>query len=367
MSKNKYILPEIVQRKRPEVTSSKTDPYRTVLDRAAPWPFRKMPYAFWSLIFLITTATATAFAWNMPNPRPYFGLCISQAAGFLTVPLVFRFAYFRLSDWALAAQAFIKCGPDNPGVNAEERLEDKIAYFRGTPVMYWVGGIVSGLAIVSFWSSGYPEVGFQSGSKAFSSLMVISSSFIAGMGIFAVLRTCLMLWEVGRCSVRVTKGRFGILLTGRVLVQCYFATAVAWSFYVCSAIIGATDLNSFLLEARTPILVLAIPTLAILFATFVACQIPLHNRMIEFKREELDRIEGILDRLKSSYSENISQELRDRIIFFEKQRDETTALPEWPFTSSALLGAAGSTATIVAPAILSTLVPAIAKASGLIQ
>ena len=72
--------------------------FETALDRMAPWPFRRIPYAFWFLIFLVATFVTAAFALEMQNPRAYIGFCLSQAAGFLTVPLVFRFAYSRLSD-----------------------------------------------------------------------------------------------------------------------------------------------------------------------------------------------------------------------------------------------------------------------------
>lgn len=337
---------------------------RLVIDRIVPPPFRGVPYLFWFLCFAASAGAAWVISRDMPNGWRYFLFCLSIAAGFLTVPLAFKLAYLRFKSWSEDVPSFVVLS-DKFGADAlADLLSDELSQFRG-PASAFVISIPFGvMAALVFWLAGYP-VGLGSLSSIFAGVLVACAAFIAGLGLVTIFYGCRTIWRIGAFAVRVTSNKFEITSTGAMLSQCYLAIAFSWALYSSSAIAWVD--GKHLAEAQLPLILLSAPTFVAFSASFVLCQFPLHLRMLEFKKRELRRIEGLLDQLKPSRVEDLDSACKEKINYFETKRNEAAALPEWPFNSKALWGALVSSVTAVFPALVTTGLSSAAKAAGLLH
>jgi len=307
-----------------------------------------------------------AFAWNMNEPRAYLGFSLTYAVGFLTVPLVFKFAQSRFEYWAENAKTFVEPTDNIASQDLERWLKNEISFFGGSPPMYVTGLLTAMAAFFTFWLAEYPAVQLNNAASIFTTLLQFASTFVAGLGIYGIFCACRTIWRIGKkFRVRVKTHKFGVMSTGIVLVQCYFAVAISWSIYVLSAILGVEHFEFALLEAKLPLLILVLPTLAALFVSFVVCQTPLHLRMSQFKRDQLEKIETILDGLRPTHDQQFTRDIADKIAFFESRRTEIASLPEWPFGYKAIVANVGSSIAVILPTLISSLVPVVARAAGI--
>lgn len=331
-----------------------------VVARMAPWPFRSHPYLFWAFTLVLATVLCIVASRQSPDPRRYLGLVLATGIGLLSVPLVFRFAYARFSAWGETVDAFLERESD--GLAPSAWVAEELALFRGSGPMYSTGLFTALVAVLTYWLSDYP-VGVRHFAEAVAGVVITASAFLAGLGLYGIFCVGRMIWRLGKFRVRVKNHKFGVLSTGRVLTQCYFAVALAWTPYVVGAVLGLPHIDSDRLVANLPILVLAVPTLLAMFAQFLICQIPLHERMVDYKRTELFTIDQALDTLRSVAAEDLNLEIRQKIEFFENRRAHTMLLPEWPFGFGALLGALASTVMVIVPSLISQVVAAAARAA----
>jgi hypothetical protein len=178
-----------------------------------------------------------------------------------------------------------------------------------------------------------------------------------------------MVWRLGTFQIRVKSHKFGVMSTGRAMVECFFVFAVGWSIYCTIVILGLVDLDSarsiidLLLFAKYPFFILVLPTFFAMFVCFIICQIPIHNRIIEFKKNELFDLDNRLDQLNALRAEKLTNEVRDNVEFLEKKRKEVVLLPEWPFGFNVLLGAVGSSFTIILPTLVSSFVTLVTRSA----
>lgn len=331
-------------------------------DRFVPYPFRPMPYLFWIFCFSISIGGALLFSQGMEHRQAYLGLCISLSAGFLTVPLVFRLAYLRFRLWGESVSSFVVPKKRVDRTSVSDLMKQELLLFRGSATVYVIAAIFAGIAWLVFWEARYP-VGFRNLTSIWATILLLCSAFVAGLGLPIIFYACRAIWRVGAFEVRVINHKFGILSTGIMLSQCYFAIAISWAMYSLSAIAGVE--REHLSESRLPVLILAMPTFVGFLASFIACQFPLHRRMLEFKQRELQTVETLLDELKPTKSQELTRDLLDKIGFYEKKWNELAALPEWPFDYKALWGAVGSSVTAILPALVSTAFATAAKAAGI--
>jgi hypothetical protein len=299
---------------------------------------------------------------RMAQGPTYFAFCLSIAAGFLTVPLAFRLAYLCFKGWSANVPSFIALdgapGPDG----LASFLAAELSRFRGPRIAFVLSAAFAAMAFPVFWFAKYP-VGFHSVPEIFAGILVACSAFIAGLGLVTILYGCRTIWRLGAFRVRVKSNKFGILSTGVMLSQCYLAIAVSWAVHSSSAIAGVD--RSHLLDAQWPLVMLSVPTFVAFSASFIACQFKPHLRMLEFKKKELEEVEGFLDQLKPTRIEDLDSARKEKINYYEAKRNEIAALPEWPFSSMALLRAVGSSVTAVIPAL--TALSGMAKAAGILR
>lgn len=70
-----------------------------------------------------------------------------------------------------------------------------------------------------------------------------------------------------------------------------------------------------------PVWILVSSTLPLIIGSFLVCQIPLHNRMLEYKKNELLRIENLLQKeLEIHKFNDFTEERRAKIDFLERRK-----------------------------------------------
>lgn len=315
-----------------------------VFERVVPPPFDKHPYSFWVFVCLLLSSVSVGFAWPLADPRAYLGLCIPQAMGILAVPLAFKICHWRLTEWAKHLDGF------TTGKNgqAKDRFLQDLAFLEGTAAMTIAGLATGTLAVFTYYRGGYvaSDIGLAGASAYF---VIFVSAFLAGVGIFAIYRGGQAFWRLGAFEIRVERHKFGVLSTGIVLVQCYLVIGVTWGFYVSSAVFSLPGQEVLAIVTGPPMLLLAAPTLALFLGTFVLCQVPLHKKMVDFKRARLRKTEDILRTLRPESAKELDEETRKKIEYYETQKAQIIALPEWPFNFNSLLGAVASSAMVFMP------------------
>jgi hypothetical protein len=220
------------------------------------------------------------------------------------------------------------------------------------------GATTAVLALLAYSQGEYP-IGYDSAEKLFAAAVVAFSSFLGGIGLYATVCMTRMIWRFADFEIIVKSHQFGVLSTGRVIVKCYFLVGSVWSIYTLATILGSPHLG--IKAASVPLLLLVAPTFVIILASFVICQVPLHNKMVEFKRKELLKVEERLDRIGVAFDE-LTDTIYRHIQFLEAERQRILGLPEWPFDFKDLLGAVVSSLT---PALISSAIAAAVRSTWL--
>lgn len=328
--------------------------------------FRKAPILFWSSITLSIMIASLALAQYSPDPRAFLGFCISYAIGFTAIPLVFRASFHEFSDLAAHCDSFMTLDTEEASkTSASDWMKREMKFFSGNAPMLAFGVLTGAIALLSFQLGNYPAK-FDHALGIFAASVQFFSATLAGIGIYVAFSGCLLVWRLGAFKVIVRSHRYGIKSVGTLLSKCYFWIALAWSAYVCSAVFSISDSSQGLAAAKYPFLILVAPTLTIFLVMFFVCQYPLHLRMTEYKRENLLKLDLIIDKLSPTHTENFSKDAREAVEFLEKRRNEFASLPEWPFGYKGAIGALGSTVTVILPATVSTLMPVVTRAAGLV-
>ena len=189
-------------------------------------------------------------------------------------------------------------------------------------------------------------------------ILIALSAFVAGLGLYTVFEASRLIFRLGDGTHRilVKSHKFGIVSTGSMLLECYFVIALVCAVYYLSAITGAKSLVSDFKYWNPPLWMLTVPTAVFIFSSFIICQIPLHKQMVRYKRNKLAEVERRLDDLKPKFERSLTTKLREEIKFNEDKRLEILSLPEWPFGLKAMLGAIGSSVTVVLPTLFSLIV-----------
>ncbi len=208
------------------------------------------------------------------------GLCILQAIGIMLVPLMFKICFNRLiKDWSQNLANFILDEPD-----ISTRFMSGLTFISNSRPMYYAGCGLAILGVVSLFKY-LKDLSFLP--MVFGFVLVLCSAFFAGIGLYGIFVGARAVYRLGNFSVRVSKHKFGIISTGRMLLKCYFLIAITWSLYSMSALWGIPDTDHLFAALVGPSLILGVPTFVAIFGSFVICQVPLHRKMVEFKKKEL--------------------------------------------------------------------------------
>jgi hypothetical protein len=315
-------------------------------------------YSVWT-VFTLLVGTSIAIAFHSPEPRPYLGLCLPIAAGFLMIPYAARFGHRRLLEWAANVSSFaVAASPaaTTPGQGADQWVLSELNFFKGSPRMYGAGLCLTAWTLSAFYLGGYFS-NLDTLQLAFFCVLVTLSASLAGAGLCAIFCATRMIWRLGdgRYRILVRDHKFGVLSTGRLLGETYFVVACICMVYDVSAVLGERNLYADFKYSNPPLWMLVVPTAVFIAATFICCQVPLHRQMVAFKKTELTRVETRLDQLKSDDEQRISSEQWTYIQFYEDRRKEILSLPEWPFGLKSVLGTVVSSITAGLPTLFSAI------------
>jgi hypothetical protein len=256
-------------------------------------------------------------------------------------------------DWSNNAKKFITDTRLHI-TNVDAWMDRELSNFEGSPTMLLAGIALAVLAPIGFSLDDYP-IGAGNVAIVFSSMVVATSAFVAGVGLCAMAYGMRMIWRFGNSfQISVQSHKFGVLSTGDMLLHCYVLIALIWSSYCCSAIFGVMSSSVAIFSIKNPIWLLAAPSAALVLISFIVCQVPLHKRMIEFKRDQLIAIETILEELKGYEPTMVNAEVLSKFTFYENQRSQTMSLPEWPFAFGTLLGSVSSASMVILTTLVSS-------------
>ncbi|HXI23519.1 MAG TPA: hypothetical protein VNG71_06570 [Pyrinomonadaceae bacterium] len=226
----------------------------------------------------------------------------------------------------------------------------RLHFVRGSTsrVVSWCGAVFSAVCLVVFWALG----AFTDWTTS-STLVAVAEIAIAGFSCGAVLGSMFLLgklvWEIGHQNIVVAPHSLGVTSTGPTLSKVYAIGAAVWFVFGVSAYDFP---HPWLL-----IVFLAVPTFLFLAGSFVIIQFPLHDRMRDYKKKELERLDNILEKLTPADPDCTPEVLR-QISFYQRLQREVDDLPEWPFRWRSYASVIGTSVAAAMPGILSALVQA---------
>jgi hypothetical protein len=340
-----------------------------VVDRFVPRPFKNHLIVFASIVAALFALMSGVIAFFVREPWPYLGLCLPVSFGLVSVPFAFKFAHHRFIEWAQTVNTFLVThGNDERTADKDKDVRQwvfgQLSFFGASIGMYMTGLILALWTLLAFYLGEY--FSYLSGwPLAFICSLIALSAFVAGLGLYAIFGASRLIWRLGDGTYRilVKSHKFGILSTGRMLLECYFVIALVCMVYYLSAITGERSFLSDFKFWNPPVWMLVLPTSVFILGTFIICQIPLHKQMVMYKRDELTKVENRLDELKKRFEKNLTSKLRDEIKYHEERRLEILGLPEWPFGLRGILGAIGSSVTVVLPTVFSVILKIAGRSS----
>src|SRR5262245_38657694 len=225
---------------------------------------------------------------------------LGLACATISVPIALRFCHRTMLKWSETLSRFISCD----GGNATSLFRADLRFFRGSRSMV-VAGLCFALAVVpliyfSIITKRYPSISVPAAS--WTLLVAFVAEFFAGMGLYALVKSGIAIRRLGHlpgCRIQIDRHQFGVLSTGTMLFKCWSAAAIVWLFFVIPIVADVLVKNLPVTGLlHVPIVtLLAVPTIVIIVASFVICQLPLHERMVEAKGVEILRVQSMLDKL----------------------------------------------------------------------
>lgn len=325
----------------------------TVFQRFSPFRAERS-FLFWLALFVITALLSFYLSQTLPEDQAAFrGLAIYQAAGLFLVPLGVREGYRIFIEWASRLGNFVE------HEHVSEWFVDELSFVRGNWLMALSGFGLGTVSLLAFHHGGYFDSYPPFPYFVVSLIMFVSASF-AGIGLYLMFCVSRALWRLALLPgvrIKVRRHRFGVMSTGATLFKCWMIIACIWAVYVASAFVGFPGEDYESIMHRPPMWLLAYPTFPLIVGSFIICQIPLHRRMVEYKREELMRLDRMLDEIQPVTATALDENLRDNIEFLDRQKNQYRALPEWPFSLVSLLGTGASSVTAIFPVLFMEGIP----------
>ncbi len=296
-------------------------------------------YRAWVILGLGLTALCIILYYQT-GMLTYITTFLPLSLGVVGVPIAIRLGYRIVVGWEASAVRFVVVKPQAFHDWFGNQI---VAYLRSWDVPLF--GLVYLLAAsVAFHYSG-AFAGMSALDLTAAGFVLAVSAFCCGIGVATIIRLARIVWRLGQFQVEVTASRFGVKSTGPMLLRCYLLAGVIWCLYTSSAGWNLT-------AGWIPMLALAVPAILIITGSFVIAQLPLHHRMLEYKRARTYEIESFLKELAPRTSEDLTEERLKQLEFLRSEADKIAALPEWPFGWWSLTGAFMASVVSVSPTII---------------
>ena len=324
--------------------------HNTIFERLTPLGDGRGTILFWLAVSLAVIAGSALVSTTLESHADrYRAICVYLAVGFTSVPLAIQVGYTVFRNWAAQAGHFAYYRDPTIG----DWLHAEFGFIRGERGMVAAGASMGIIAVIAFVYGGYFEEYPHYPSLWLGGVMFGSAGF-AGMGLYTMYCASRTFWRMGQLEqleLVVHEHRFGVLSIGSALFRCWLMIGVVWAIYTATAYVGYTGENPDVIIQLPPMWILAIPTLPFIVGSFVVCQIPLHRKMLAYKREQIQRVDRMLAELSPASVDEMDSERRSKIDFLEKRKLQIRSLPDWPFNRASLLGTGASSLTAILPVV----------------
>jgi hypothetical protein len=267
--------------------------------------------------------------------------CVLLSAGIALVPLAVRAGYSALVEWGRCIPHFVAPSHRAQAVAWLSRAREPFARRR------WYGaiGLLGGAAgTASYLASGF-FTRVASGNEAPAAVAVFLGAFFGAVGLAHVAHFARIVHGLGRFPIRVDGDRLGVLSSGRVLAAVYgMACGVLFVFSLSA--------SSGMPRRWIPLAACALPAWLFIVSSFVAAQVPLHRRMLEYKEGAVGRLRALRDAIEEAALQPGAAVDRERLVFLEDRIARIEALPDWPFSGAVLARVMGFAAGAIAPLAL---------------
>ncbi len=312
-----------------------------IAPRNQPFVLWKALWAFVGLGFIVASIVLSSTISDPENRTAFLTLCGSLALACAAIPSALWLIVGWFTDWAAETDSFVECGDELPSRRFITSLGSLIACSRGATVTGILWGITSVLLVRAAtlsngWSANW-------GVEATANVVIFTSEFVAGAAVYTLYGIGGALRRLGslpQCRVTVTHGKYGILGLGTLLLKCSTIVLALWLlFHVATLQLVLSDEFTLVDAYAAPNLwVISLVPLFVILSGLVWCQLPLHSKMVAYKRKRIHDTRELLRQVERR--ETVTEDTTDRLIAIRKRLADEESLPEWPWTLNAKLGAA---------------------------
>lgn len=290
------------------------------------WFFHKSdrPTLWWLLVGVVLALPTTIFAWRLADPEPFLCTAIPMIVGIVLMPLASRRCYLAFAGWQETTPCFVRATK----AELDEWLGTVTDELLRYAIMNTVGGLLALLSLLSF---GKAQGWSLAPHTVWLALLVATASYFAGVALCHMFVLTTAIRGLGRFKVRVENHAIGTAGVGALLINCWRWALGIWAVITCSALSRHG-------VAAGPLGFIAAPALVGLVFMFLASQLPLHRRMVEYKREKLRELH---ERAAIHLDQTVDQLDDDgikQLALLDQLIARVSALPEWPLGGKGLLG-----------------------------
>lgn len=283
------------------------------------------------LILWVTTgllvSVASAVAFYQSSEGVFLTTGFVLGIGMTLVPLGVKAGHIMFRQLGGQLSVFLSSDSENPSQVFFETMNSRLRRMKS---IYTAGLAFGVLSIAGFYFGGvFDFVPAQSETnclwlKCQLAGTIFIAGFVSGIGLHMLIVMGSIVWVLGRFKVKVVTHQFGVLTVGRTLLRIYTIAAAIWLVFSSSALVGIKD-------SLVPMASLSGVSLLVFLVSFPVCLLPLHERMLESKRERVIAAFGWLEELSTVPIK--SRDDRHFRLQSEAMREyhEAQDLPEWPF------------------------------------
>lgn len=283
-------------------------------------PFIRTPWISLFIAVLVTGGLLAIFHYARLVPPTFVWVMSLQILGMLSA----IFVVWHGAEWFLRWQLDIPAFIDPIDADAIPAwVETRNRTFRASHKATITAVITTTLAIGAYILAWRGEIKEYPTLPLAITIFMIPTGYVAGLCIAVLCHFCRFIAALGRFGIINEDYITGVRSTGRVLVMIYTLATLPWLCYTASALP--------LPESTLPMLLLAFPAVVFYASSFAGCQVPLHRRMVEYKKERITEYAAQLRELEPSSPDELTEE-RSRIIdYYQEKLNQACYLPEWPF------------------------------------
>tara|TARA_E500000318_G_scaffold14854_8_gene15164 strand:+ start:2693 stop:3694 length:1002 start_codon:yes stop_codon:yes gene_type:complete len=299
--------------------------------------------------FLIITSFVIILQASGYLPNFYWLIMLFQTLGMILAYLVVSYG----ARWFLRWQSQI---PEFIDADARDEfqgwLEDRNSIFVRSPYATATGGFVATLAALIYIYIWQDQTQEHPITPVLTLIIMLPTGYVAGECIAVLWHFSRFVAALGDFPIINEDYITGVRSTGRVLVMIYLAATLPWLCYTASSVP--------LPSAQIALNFLALPAVVFYLVSFTTCQIPLHKRMVDYKRDMVIKWSSQLRAIEPDSPDDLTEDRLRKIDYYQSKLRQACDLPEWPFNYK-------QTTTIVFSALAAVGLPQLLGSLNLIQ